>query len=716
MSTTSDILTTPLSGLNYIDALLDTGPDWNFATNTPANTITYTFSTASGNETFASHTPGYNGLASSFSSAQQTGARAALAYVSAVTGIKFVETSTGTAAQLHFANADLNGSTSTSGLCSWSSPYSYDPNTNALLSYKPNVYIYLDNAEFSRPNGQIVAGSSAYETLLHELGHSLGLKHPFDDAINLPYNEDNTQNTLMSYYSVGGPHAVYSQYDIAALNWLYGTDGLGGALGIGSSTGARYLTGTSGDEVLTGTTANDVLRGNGGSDVLDGGAGIDTAIFSGKLSAYTISSQADGSLLLSGADGSDLLSSIEILQFSDGSYNSAQVLDITAPAAPTANVTLNAAGYISGAKPLFVGTAEANATITVYNGTTQIGTATADAKGLWAATTTALADGSYSVSITATDAAGNVSAPGKLLSFKVDTHAPVSPAGAVQLGAGGNQPVFSGTGEAGSTINLMNTANGASTLIAHTTADAGGTWSVTADPVVNGSYSLTVQSVDAADNATNAPAALAMTIASSLNRVGTAGADLLTGSAGNNAIDGGAGIDTVLYSGARSGFTVAKSLNGYSVVGAGTDTLVNVERISFDNGAVALDIDGHGGQAYRLYAAAFDRTPDLVGAGFWINGLDNGVALEKIAGEFITSNEFVTKYGANQSNTQFLTTLYNHVMHRQPDDSGFAFWLGALDTGVSRAHVLKEFSESPENMAQVIGAIQNGVEYTLWHG
>lgn len=714
MSTTSDILTTPLSGLNYIDALLDTGPDWNFATNTPGNTITYTFSTASGNETFTSHAPGYNGVASSFTTAQQTGARAALAYVSSVTGIKFVETSTGTAAQLHFANADLNGSTSTSGLCSWSSPYSYDPNTNALLSYKPNVYVYLDNAEFASRNGQIAAGTSGYETLLHELGHSLGLKHPFDDTINLPYSQDNTQYTLMSYNSVGGAHAVYSPYDIAALNWLYGTDGLGGALGIGSSTGARYLTGTSGNDVLTGTAADDVLRGNGGNDVLNGGDGTDTAIFSGKLSAYKVSSQADGSLLLSGSDGSDILSSIEILQFSDGSFSSAQVLDTTAPAAPTANVSLNAAGYISGAKPLFVGTAEANATITMYSGSTQIGTATADAKGLWAGTTTTLADGSYSVSITATDAAGNVSVPSKLLSFKVDTHAPASPTGSVQLGADGNQPVFSGTGEAGSTINLVNAGNGAT--IARTTVGSGGTWSVTADPVVNGSYSLTLQSVDAADNASNAPAPLAFAVASSLNRVGTAGADLLTGSAGNNAIDGGAGIDTVLYSGARSGFTVTKSLTGYSVAGAGTDSLVNVERVSFDNGAVALDIDGHGGQAYRLYAAAFDRTPDLVGVGFWINGLDNGVALEKIAGEFITSNEFVTKYGASQSNTQFLTTLYNHVMHRQPDDSGFAFWLSALDTGVSRAHVLKEFSESPENTAQVIGAIQNGVEYTLWHG
>ena len=166
MSTTSDILNTALSGLNYIDALLDIGPDWNFATNTPNNTITYTFSTASGNQTFTDYEPFFNGAASRFSSAQQVGTRAALAYVSSVTGIKFVETSTGTAAQLHFANADLN-EPSVAGECSWSAPYSRDPNTNALLAYKPNVYVYLDNAEFGSPNAQLYAGTPAYETLLH---------------------------------------------------------------------------------------------------------------------------------------------------------------------------------------------------------------------------------------------------------------------------------------------------------------------------------------------------------------------------------------------------------------------------------------------------------------------------------------------------------------------------------------------------------------------
>ena len=53
MATVSDITTTPLSGLNYIDALLDSGPDWNFLTDSSGNsiyTLKYTFSVSAGTE------------------------------------------------------------------------------------------------------------------------------------------------------------------------------------------------------------------------------------------------------------------------------------------------------------------------------------------------------------------------------------------------------------------------------------------------------------------------------------------------------------------------------------------------------------------------------------------------------------------------------------------------------------------------------------------
>jgi hypothetical protein len=71
-----------------------------------------------------------------------------------------------------------------------------------------------------------------------------------------------------------------------------------------------------------------------------------------------------------------------------------------------------------------------------------------------------------------------------------------------------------------------------------------------------------------------------------------------------------------------------------------------------------------GGQAYRVYQAAFNRTPDLGGLGFWIGAMDKGVSLADVA------------------------------------------------NGFTLPEVLVGISESPENQAGVIGVIQNGIGYT----
>ena len=131
---------------------------------------------------------------------------------------------------------------------------------------------------------------------------------------------------------------------------------------------------------------------------------------------------------------------------------------------------------------------------------------------------------------------------------------------------------------------------------------------------------------------------------------------------------------------------------------------------------MAIDINGAGGQAYRLYQAAFDRTPDLGGVGYWMLRLDQGADLVAVASSFIASKEFGDLYGTNISNTTFVNLLYQHVLHRPLDQDGANFWLNHLDHGVSRGVVLKEFSESRENVAQLVGTIHNGFEYIPYAG
>lgn len=714
MATVSDITDTPLSGLNHIDALLDKGPDWNYLSNSNANVLFYTFSTASGNET------GKTGQ-EAFSAAQQAATRAAFTYLQQITGIEFRETGSGTAAQIHLANIDLEGQYTT-GLCSWQAGYRAT-SSGALTEYTANAYVYLDNAEWRHITENLTAGTQGYETLLHELGHALGLKHSFREGVAgeivLPGNENNTSNTLMSYDSLGGWHSTYSPYDIAAFNWLYGGDGLRGELGLNGS-GGRYITGSYKDDVLVGTQFNDTLQGNGGNDMIDGGAGIDTVVYNGNRNSYTFGTLADGALTVSGAEGTDTLRNIDWLQFADMKVERANVVssDTVAPAAPVMAITQNGLLYANSNRPLINGTAEANATIKVYIGDRLIATATADANGLWnARATETLADGfNYQAFATATDAAGNVSANSAVVPFHVDATAPSVPTVSATLAAGGNRPVFTGTGDAGTTIELYRDSD--FTKIGSAVVGADGKWVLNSHPLPNGNYNVVVTSLDAAGNARAGQATVSLAINNNGYQAGTANGDTITINPGSTAVDAGAGIDTVVFNGNRADYRLRDETWGFSATAANgeVDGLFNVERIKFNDGYKAIDIDGAAGEVFRLYQAIFDRAPDLGGMGYWLHRRDTGTELMQIAKEFMSITapdgtiEFETLYGKNLSNEQFIVELYDNVLNRAPDASGQAYWLQQIQLH-SREQILMAFSESPENKVNVVELIAQGIDY-----
>lgn len=207
---------------------------------------------------------------------------------------------------------------------------------------------------------------------------------------------------------------------------------------------------------------------------------------------------------------------------------------------------------------------------------------------------------------------------------------------------------------------------------------------------------------------------------------GGAGNDTLVGANGNDRIDGGTGVDTAVFAGKRSDWTLLGSGSGsgsgseWSVrnnISGETDTLAGIERLHFDDTMVMLDTatDSVGASVYRLYQAAFDRQPDLVGVGFWITQADRGASMASIADTFLHSDEFAHLYGdSNPSNDTFLTKLYSNVLHRQYEQGGYDFWQGALQKGVSRAEVLLAFAASDENVQQVAVTIGKGFDYTFY--
>lgn len=190
--------------------------------------------------------------------------------------------------------------------------------------------------------------------------------------------------------------------------------------------------------------------------------------------------------------------------------------------------------------------------------------------------------------------------------------------------------------------------------------------------------------------------------------------DVLTGKLDGTRIDAGIGLDTIRYTGQVSDYAVTRAGADFTIAkpASGGATLVNIERVLFSGAsALALDIDGDGGAAYRLYRAAFDRTSDKAGVGFWLNALDKGVSLHDVAQAFIGSAEFIALYGSNSSNADFVTLLYANILDRAGDPGGFAYWVNALNNGYSRADVLANFSESDENVDAVALLIGNGFEY-----
>jgi hypothetical protein len=138
--------------------------------------------------------------------------------------------------------------------------------------------------------------------------------------------------------------------------------------------------------------------------------------------------------------------------------------------------------------------------------------------------------------------------------------------------------------------------------------------------------------------------------------------------------------------------------------GGGTNQTTTPDIVAVTAAALNISVtDPNIGEAYRLYQAALDRTPDQTGLTFWTNTLIEGVAPLTVASEFMTSPEFMADYGG-LSIPDFVTTLYNNVLHRAPDPTGDAYWINALNSGASQANVLLDFSDSPENRANTAAA------------
>lgn len=290
-----------------------------------------------------------------FDETQKQAVREALARFSAVLNMTFWELADGAAADLTFHLDDLE-SAGLGGAAGYASPTTGEVHINSLIYSEKR----LDEFGQYAARGSLGVGQQGFEVLLHEIGHALGLKHPFEPPV-LPGDENNTANTVMSYTSSGTPATQLAAFDIAALQYLYG---VAPSINSGNSThtfGQRWIqdsagtdlfdastetmgvnvdltpgswiykgdkatsilaanqsfigfgslienaTGGAGNDTLTGNDAANLLQGGAGADSLTGGKGADTLM--GGDGDDTLAGDSatndNGSDVLQGGTGSD---------------------------------------------------------------------------------------------------------------------------------------------------------------------------------------------------------------------------------------------------------------------------------------------------------------------------------------------------------------------------------------------------------------------------
>ena len=154
-----------------------------------------------------------------FSPTQQSAAAQVLTYLQSVVDLQFALVASADAPNvIALANNQQTGSAG----------YARYPSSSQAGS---DIFL---NTDRSQQNADPVAGSYGALTLIHEIAHSLGLKHPFADEDDpddnfavLPKPDETLRWTVMSYDNQGDTNKAFwvsslRPLDIAALQYLYG--------------------------------------------------------------------------------------------------------------------------------------------------------------------------------------------------------------------------------------------------------------------------------------------------------------------------------------------------------------------------------------------------------------------------------------------------------------------------------------------------------------
>uniref|UniRef100_UPI00262A09BD Ig-like domain-containing protein n=1 Tax=uncultured Sphingomonas sp. TaxID=158754 RepID=UPI00262A09BD len=344
--------------------------------------------------------------------------------------------------------------------------------------------------------------------------------------------------------------------------------------------------------------------------------------------------------------------------------------DTTPPAAPT-GLTLAAAddrgasssdGITNITQGLTIsGTAEANARVELFNGTTSLGTATANASGAFTIDV-ALAAGTHSITARATDAAGNVGASSTALAITVDTTAP----GAPTVPAVSDGVINAAEAAAGASVTLGNLESGASASasLSGTAKAGGGALSVPLPVASNGAITLTPAILQQFADGTLTLSATQTDVAGNASNAGNVTVSLdttrptVTVSASTETLlFGETATVTFTFSEAPTGFTAADiSVTGgsLSALSATPNPRVYVATLAAtrpDAGPISIEVGtGFSDAAGNASAAAvnFALSYDPGASGAAVDGyIANGLVFRDANGNGVWDHEAFTDVNGN---------------------------------------------------------------------
>jgi len=141
------------------------------------------------------------------------------------------------------------------------------------------VDLVIDNS------GNYDEGSYAFTTMLHELGHAMGLEHPHEGEHTLGDDDDHFENTVMTYNVGWGDYpSELGIFDVQALQYMYGEamDTTGWVFNqtetefeVFGNDDANTIMGVSGNNMIKGLKGADELWGRDEADTIYGGSGKD---------------------------------------------------------------------------------------------------------------------------------------------------------------------------------------------------------------------------------------------------------------------------------------------------------------------------------------------------------------------------------------------------------------------------------------------------------